>query len=90
MYYGMPVTDASDLLQLNAPVLGIFAKQDGWITPEVVDNFAFAMKKAHKELEVHSYDADHAFANPSNPDYNKEAKEDAWNKTIAFFKEYLK
>ena len=39
MYYGMPVTDADDLKALQAPVLGIFANKDGWITPKVVDNF---------------------------------------------------
>lgn len=90
MYYGMPVTDAEDLQALEAPVLGIFAERDGWITPEVVGNFKAAMDKADESLTVHSYDADHAFANPSNKVYNEEAREDAWAKAIAFLSEHLK
>lgn len=39
MYYGMPVTEESQLSQLSAPVLGIFADNDGWITPKVVFEF---------------------------------------------------
>ncbi|NQW29197.1 MAG: dienelactone hydrolase family protein [Ignavibacteria bacterium] len=39
MYYGMPETDVDILKTLNAPVLGIFASQDAWITPEVVKTF---------------------------------------------------
>jgi len=32
----------------------------------------------------HSYDADHAFANPSGGRYNPEAAKDAWDKTLKF------
>jgi carboxymethylenebutenolidase len=32
----------------------------------------------------------HAFANPSNPKYNKEATEDAYSKAIPFIKERIK
>lgn len=89
MYYGMPEKDINRLKMLNAPVLGIFAKQDGWITPEVVDNFKANMAQADEELTVKMYDAKHAFANPSNPEYDKEATEDAYKAVMAFIKPKL-
>ena len=39
IYYGMPVTDPSKLKALRGPVLGIWANQDGWITPDKVKAF---------------------------------------------------
>ncbi|MCH8274645.1 MAG: dienelactone hydrolase family protein [Armatimonadetes bacterium] len=89
VYYGMPETDAARLKSLRAPVLGIFAKRDGWINPQVVEQFGEAMKKAGKSLTVRSYDADHAFANPSNPNYDEENAGKAWKETLAFFKKHL-
>lgn len=89
MYYGMPVTDPADLKQLQAPVLDIFANKDGWITPKVVSNFKKAMDEAGKSLTVQRYDADHAFANPSNTVFNEEARDDAWEKTLTFLHKYL-
>jgi carboxymethylenebutenolidase len=41
-----------------------------------------------KKAEVHTYpNADHAFFNDTRPEvYNKEASEDAWRRTLAFFR----
>lgn len=89
MYYGMPSDDVEKLKTLNCPVLGIFAEQDGHITVEIVEEFKKNMKSAGKDLTVYSYDAVHAFANPSNPKYDAEARKDAMEKTIAFLKENL-
>ncbi|MBE0557169.1 MAG: dienelactone hydrolase family protein, partial [Proteobacteria bacterium] len=85
VYYGMPESNPDKLVDLSAPVLGIFADKDAWITPEVVKNFSEAMKKAGKELTLKTYDADHAFANPSNPQYDKTSTEDAYSHAVAFF-----
>lgn len=90
MYYGMPETDPARLKLLKAPLLGIFAEKDGWISPEVVKSFGEALKAAKKESTISSYDADHAFANPSSPKFNNEAAKAAWEQTIAFFKKQLK
>ena len=90
MYYGMPEQDVNKLKTLNADVLGNFANKDGWINPKVVGAFADNMKAAGKKLELHQYDADHGFANPSNPIYNSEATKDAYEHTIAFLKPRLK
>jgi carboxymethylenebutenolidase len=48
------------------------------------------MKTAKKSLEIKAYDADHAFANPSNPKFNKEFSDDAFKNATDFIKLHLK
>jgi len=48
------------------------------------------MKTAGKNVTVYEYDAQHAFANPSNPVFDKAAKDDAYAKEIAFLKARMK
>lgn len=89
MFYGMPDTSAEAMAKLKAPVLMIHAKKDQWINDEVVSKFQAAMKAAGHSLEVVHYDAYHAFANPSNPHYDKADGDDAMRRTLAFFKAHL-
>lgn len=86
MYYGMPESDVEKLKTLNPKVLAFFGKQDKWINPDVVAKFEVNMKAAGKSLTVKSYDTDHAFANPSNPHYDKAATEDSHKLSVAFLK----
>ena len=90
MYYGMPEKDVAKLKTLDCDVIGFFAKRDKNITPEVVHAFDENMKAAGKKATVYEYDAEHAFANPSNPVFNKEARDDAYTKEIAFLKARMK
>lgn len=89
MYYGMPDDKPEDLARLRAPVLLVEALQDKWISPEVVAKFKSAMAAAHRSLTVRTYDADHAFANPSNPKYQRGDAEDAMAATLRFFRAHL-
>jgi carboxymethylenebutenolidase len=89
MYYGMPEENTDKLKQLRAPVLFVWAKQDKWINKDVEEKFTASMKALNKELEVQPYDADHAFANPSNPKYSKEYADDAFAKATAFIRKNL-
>ncbi len=84
VYYGMPEKDTAKLSTLAAPVLGIYGKSDAWITPAIVNEFSVNMKAVNKELQVYNYNAGHAFANPSNPKYDKIATADAHAKVISF------
>lgn len=86
MYYGMPEKDEAKLKKFNAPVLGIFATRDGWINKPVVDEFESKMKSLNKSVTLHWYEADHAFANPSNPKFDEKSASDAMNKAVAFIK----
>jgi len=84
IYYGMPESDADRLSQLECPVLFVFAKQDKWISYDVVSGFKKNMLHAGKKLRILEYDADHAFANPSNPGYNNEAALEAYAESLSF------
>ncbi len=90
MYYGMPVENAKELAPLKADVLGLFAKKDKWITPEVVSKFETLAKATGKKVEIHQFDADHAFANPSQPAFNQQAAGEANMLALNFLKMKLK
>ncbi|GGH09285.1 hypothetical protein GCM10007352_14660 [Mucilaginibacter phyllosphaerae] len=90
MYYGMPEQDVAKLKMLNCAVLGNFANKDQWINTKVVTKFAADMKAAGKTLYLHQYDADHGFANPSNPVYDTNASKEAYGYTLTFLKTRLK
>jgi carboxymethylenebutenolidase len=90
MYYGMPEENVDRLKTLNCDVLNIWPTQDQWINKAVMDKFEANMNAAGKKLIIKSYEADHAFANPSNPKHNKEFTADAFNNTVEFFKARMK
>lgn len=89
MYYGMPVEKANELAPLQAPVLGLFAKKDEWINKKVVNNFQALAKATGKTVTVYWFDADHAFANPSNPKFNESAAEEANALALEFLRKHL-
>src|SRR5690242_8583974 len=90
MYYGQPVTDVQQLTTLKMPLLGLFGAADTGITVADVDAFQKALKEAKVDADIHEYPgAGHAFANPSGTRYNPAAAEDAWQRTVKFFKAHL-
>lgn len=90
IYYGMPEDNIDRLKTLNCDVLDIWPTQDKYINKEVTDKFEKNMATAGKKLTIKPYDADHAFANPSNPKHSKEFTADAYKHTLDFFKARLK
>ena len=78
MFYGMPEKNMDRLKNLKCDVLGIFASQDGWITPEVAESFEDQMKNLDATLTLKIYDAGHGFANPSNPVYDESSAKKAY------------
>ena len=89
MYYGFPETDKEKLKDLNADVFMVWPNKDKWINNEVVTQFKTDMLALNKSIHIEEYDADHAFANPSNPKYSKEMADDAYAKVIKFLRERL-
>jgi carboxymethylenebutenolidase len=89
MYYGAPEENLNKLKTLNAPVFFVWPEQDQWINKAMVSKFEANMKKANKSLEVKAYNADHAFANPSNPKYSKVFADDAFKLSMEFIKKNL-
>jgi carboxymethylenebutenolidase len=89
IYYGRPEKDVNKLKTLNADVLGIFGSQDKGIPVAVAEELDKSLKSVGKKMTYKVFDADHGFANPSNPRYNKEATEEAYKMTLAFLKEKM-
>jgi len=81
VYYGMTLKSQEELESISCPVLGIFAQKDNFITPALVNEFKVKMVDAGKQIEVYFFDADHAFANPSNTKFDLSATSKAWNLT---------
>lgn len=89
MYYGRPENNIEKLKTLNCDVIGFFGNQDRSPSPEMVNKFEADMQAAGKKLTAYKYEANHGFANPSNPSFNKAATEDAHVKAIAFLKAHM-
>src|SRR5688572_11744339 len=91
VYYGGHPNVTPDLASLQAPVLGLWAGKDGFVTPEVVAELDRQLTSLGKRHEFHTYpNAQHAFSNDTRPEvYDAVAAEDAWKRTVKFFKDEL-
>jgi carboxymethylenebutenolidase len=89
IYYGFLVTDPAQLRPIRASICGIFANQDQGIPPDEVNLFDAALTEAGVVHEIHRYEADHAFANPSGSRYDQPAAKDAWARAQAFLRSRL-
>ncbi len=78
IYYGHLITEPEALRPIKAELLGIFGNRDKSITPENVNAFDAALTQAAVKHSIFRYDADHAFANPSNPRYEQKSAGEAW------------
>lgn len=90
IYYGQVTDDEEKLGTVNAPILGLFAAEDSGIKVESVTAFRDALDRLGKPNEIHIYPGvGHAFANPTGRNYNAEAAQDAWAKTLDFLSRYM-
>ncbi len=91
-FYGIHPNVKPDYTRLSGPVLGLFAEKDAFVTPQTARQVEADIKKAGKTVEIHIYPGvDHGFFNDDRPDvYHKASAEDAWRRTVDFFKQNLK
>lgn len=91
IFYGGHPKVQPDLPALEAPVLGLYAENDGFVTVGSVRDLERKLNGLGKKYEFHIYPkVDHAFFNDERPQvYNKEAAEDAWKRTLSFFRKHL-
>jgi carboxymethylenebutenolidase len=79
-----------DSAKIACPVLGLFGEDDRNPSPDDVAKIDDELTRLNKPHEFHSYNgAGHAFMNEGRESYRPEAAADAWQKTIAFFKQHL-
>jgi len=85
-YYGGGVTAPEEIARKpKVPVLAHFGDQDHWIPLDGVEAF----KRAHPEVEVHIYHANHGFNCDQRASYDADAAKLARERTIAFFAKHL-
>ncbi len=89
IYYGRVNKSAEELAPLKGPVLGHFGTKDKFINPDMVAGFEQALSEAGKTFDIYSYDADHAFANPTSTRYDELAAVTAYERTLAFLKAHI-
>ena len=91
-FYGIHPNVKPDYAKLAGPVLGLYAERDGFVTPTVARQVDADIKKAGKSSEIHVYPGvDHAFFNDERADvYDRAAAEDAWRRTLTFFRQHLR
>jgi carboxymethylenebutenolidase len=81
-YYGGGVTSEDEIARTpQCPVMAHFGDQDHWIPMEGIEAF----KKAHPEVEVHVYSANHGFNCDQRGSYNEAAANTARERTLTFF-----
>jgi len=77
------------VVELNAPMLGLYGGKDQGIPPASVEKMREALKQASKPCEIVVYpDAPHAFYADYRPSYRKEPADDAWKKMLEWFKKH--
>jgi carboxymethylenebutenolidase len=89
-FYGIPPADKVDYSKVTAPIMTHVAKNDEWVTVEKVEQIKKQLEGRGHPIEVHVYDAQHAFVNDTRPEvYHAENAKLAWERTVAFFKKHL-
>jgi carboxymethylenebutenolidase len=84
-FYGIPGDDKADVAKIRAAVLGHFANQDDFCSPDRVNALEKKLKGANVPAELHRYDAQHAFFNDTRPEvYSRQNAEKAWKRTVEF------
>ena len=83
-FYGVPPAEKVDYAKVTAPILAHFAKNDEWATVAGAEAIKAAVTGP---MELHVYDAGHAFVNDTRPEaYDPEAAKLAWDRAITFLR----
>ena len=83
-FYGLP--GDLDWAKVDAPVQAHFAKHDDWATVAGAEKIKSAVKVP---MELHVYDAQHAFCNDKRPEvYNEECAQQSWSRAVAFVRSH--
>jgi carboxymethylenebutenolidase len=87
-FYGLPSN--AEYANVTAPIQAHFAKTDAWAKPELAEGIKKQLEAHGQPMELHVYEADHAFFNDTRPEaYNAVAAKLAWDRTLAFLRTHL-
>ena len=97
VWYGYPPLEYVDATKIKAPLQGHFATEDQAFPIAKVDELEKKLKAANVKYEFYRYKAKHAFANETANErklamleYNPQAAELAWKRTMDFLARNLK
>ena len=98
IYYGYPPIEFIDATKITAPLLGHYAIDDKAFPIATVDQIEAKLREAKVDFEFHRYKAQHAFANETAvgenrlpiTEYNADAAQLAWTRTMGFFERHLR
>ena len=92
-YYGVIPwpTAQPDWTKLGAAVQGHYAEEDGFFTPDAVDELEARLRDLGKDVQMFVYaGADHGFFNDTRPDvHDAEAARLAWTRMLEFLRAKL-
>jgi carboxymethylenebutenolidase len=89
-FYGLP-SSIPDYSEVKAPILAHFAARDEWAKPAGAEAIKKELEARGQPMELHVYDADHAFVNDTRPEvYNAAAAKLAWDRSVEFLKQHLR
>jgi carboxymethylenebutenolidase len=90
-FYGIHPRVTLDFKPMQAAVRGFFAEDDSSVPPPAVRALEKQIRESGKNVEMRIYTGtQHAFFNDTRPEvYNAKAAQDAWRRTIDFFREQL-
>ena len=83
----VPALDVAD--KLKCPLLGLYGGQDASIPVDLVRQAEAKAKAAHEIVEIVIYpDAPHGFHADYRPSYRQADAEDAWKRTLGWFRRF--
>ncbi len=83
-FYGLP--GDRDWSRIDAPIQAHFAQHDDWATVAGANKIKDAVRVP---MELHIYDAQHAFCNELRPEvYDADAATTAWGRAVAFIRQH--
>jgi carboxymethylenebutenolidase len=86
-FYGLP--PQADWAKVEAPIQAHFAKQDDWATVDGAKQVQAALAAREQPMELHVYDAGHAFCRDTDPEvYNAACASQAWSRAVTFAKQH--
>jgi carboxymethylenebutenolidase len=91
-FYGGFKKVQCDWKNLAGPLMLIYGEEDQGVPAAGGRELESQLKALGKSVELHVYPgAGHAFFNDARPEaYNKSAAEDAWARTLAFFRKNIR
>ena len=86
VFYG---SGSADFAKARAAYLGHYAENDEWEPTEDVQYLENALHSAGRDVEFHTYPGTaHWFFENNRPEYNAEAAQLAWQRTVAFLRDH--